>query len=173
MTSVTDFRAQFQAAMTTLYAVSPGTHAYVTSIPDAYQLWSLFKGNWWARFIWSAGGVCQSLLANATSTQQVDVERRAFVRQRNIDFNTQLREVCALFPHCRFDNNAVFNTQFTRRHRRRLPTRPSLGRPSSHRSAVGRLHRDLAARPAAYAHARADADTTDADARHRPATRVS
>ncbi len=113
MTSVATFRAQFQAAMDTLIVVSPDTHVYVTSIPDVYQLWSLFKNDWWARFIWSVGGVCQSLLANPTSTLQADVERRASVRQRNIDFNTQLREVCALFSHCRFDNDAVFNTQFT------------------------------------------------------------
>jgi PKD repeat protein len=112
MTSVATFRAQFLTAMQTLLALSPDTHVYVTSIPDAYQLWSLFKDNGWARFIWSIGGVCQSLLANPTSTQQVDVDRRAAVRQRNIDFNTQLGEVCATFTHCRFDNNAVFNTRF-------------------------------------------------------------
>ncbi len=112
MTSVTDFRAQFQTAMATLAAGSQNTNVYVVSIPDAYQLWSLFKGNGWARFIWSLGGVCQSLLANPTSTQVVDVQRRLDVQLRNIAYNTQLREVCATFVRCRFDNNAVFNTQF-------------------------------------------------------------
>ncbi len=113
MTSVTDFRAQFLTAMTTLTAGSPDTDVYLVSIPDAYQLWNLFKGDFLARFIWSAGNICQSLLANPTSTQAVDVQRRAAVRQRNIDYNTQLAEVCAVFAsHCRFDNNAVFNTQF-------------------------------------------------------------
>lgn len=113
MTSVTDFRAQFLAAMTTLAAGSPNTNAYVVSIPDAYQLWSLFRNDGWARFIWSVGGVCQSLLANPTSTQLVDVQRRQAVRQRNIDYNTQLADVCAAFAsRCRFDSNAVFNTQF-------------------------------------------------------------
>ncbi len=34
------------------------------------------------------------------------------MRQRNIDFNAQLTEVCAEFIHCRFDNNAAFNTDF-------------------------------------------------------------
>jgi len=114
MTSVDDFRAQFQTAMGTVTSNSPGTSIYVVSIPDAYQLWSLFHNNWWARFIWSAGGVCQSLLANPTSTLQVDVQRRLDVRQRNIDYNTQLAEVCAAFAKCRFDNNAVFNTQLTK-----------------------------------------------------------
>jgi PKD repeat protein len=115
MTSVTDFRAQLLAAMTTLTAGLPNTNIYVVSIPDAYQLWNLFNGDFWARFIWSVGNICQSLLANPTSTLQADVQRRQEVRQRNIDYNTQLAEVCAIFAsHCRFDNNAVFNTQFTR-----------------------------------------------------------
>ena len=114
MTSVADFRARFAAAMATLAAGSPDTYVHVVSIPDAYQLWNLFRGNWWARFVWSAGDICQSLLANPTSTQAADVQRRATVRQRNVDYNTQLAEVCAQFAsRCRFDGNAVFNTVFT------------------------------------------------------------
>lgn len=113
MTSVADFRARFAAAMSTLAAGSPGTAVYVVSIPNVYQLWNLFKGNWWARFIWSTADICQSLLANPTSTQAADVQRRETVRQRNIAFNTQLAEVCASFDRCHFDGNAVFNTTFT------------------------------------------------------------
>ena len=114
MTSVADFRDRFAAAMSTLAAGSPGTAVYVVSIPNVYQLWSLFKGDWWARFIWSTADICQSLLANPTSTQAADVQRRETVRQRNIAFNTQLAEVCASFDRCHFDGNAVFNTTFTR-----------------------------------------------------------
>jgi len=115
MTSVATFRAQFETAMTTLTTSSQETSVYVVSIPDVYQLWSLFKSSFLARFVWSAGDICQSLLANPTSTQQVDVQRRQQVRQRNIDFNTQLAEVCAAFAaRCRFDGNAVFNTQFAK-----------------------------------------------------------
>jgi PKD repeat protein len=113
MTPVADFRAQVVAALQTVTSASPDTYIYVVSIPDAYELWNLFRGNWWARFVWSVGNICQSLLANPTSTQQADVQRRQEVRQRNIDYNTQLAEVCALFAsRCRWDGNAVFNTQF-------------------------------------------------------------
>ena len=115
MTSVATFRAQFEAAMSTLTSGSPDTHVYVVSIPDVYQLWSLFKGDFWARFVWSVGDVCQSLLANPTSTKQVDVQRRQEVRQRNIDFNIELDEVCATYTlTCHYDGDAVFNTQFTK-----------------------------------------------------------
>lgn len=113
MTSVADFRAQFAAAMTTLTSGSPGTSVYVVSIPNVYQLWNLFKGNFWARFIWSSAGICQSLLANPTSTQPADVQRREAVRQRNLDYNAQLAQVCATFTACHFDGNAAFNTVFT------------------------------------------------------------
>ena len=113
MTTVSDFRARFATAMSTITSQSPGTSILVVSIPDVYQLWNLFKGNFWARFIWSTAGICQSLLANPTSTQQVDVTRRATVRQRNIDFNAQLAEVCAQYVQCRYDGNASFATQFT------------------------------------------------------------
>jgi PKD repeat protein len=113
MTAVATFRSQFVAAMNALTAGSPDTRVYVASIPNAYQLWQLFRSNWWARTVWSIGGVCQSLLANPTSSQTVDVQRRATVAQRNADYNTQLAQVCALYVQCRFDGNAVFNTAFT------------------------------------------------------------
>ena len=113
MTSVSAFRTQFEAAMATLAAGSPNTNIYVSSIPNVYHLWELFKGDFWARFIWSVGNICQSLLANPTSTTQTDVARRAAVAQRNVDFNTQLAQVCAAYIHCRWDGNAAFNTVFT------------------------------------------------------------
>jgi PKD repeat protein len=112
MTSVADFRSQVAAALATLTAGSPDTSIYVVSIPDVYQLWNLFKGDFFARFIWSVAGICQSLLANPTSTQSADVQRRAAVRQRNIDFNAALASACAQFVRCLFDGNAAFNTAF-------------------------------------------------------------
>ena len=115
MTSVATFRAQLDAALATLKSGTPDTNLYVVSIPDVYQLWSLFKGDFWARFVWSVGNVCQSLLDNPTSTQQADVQRRQEVRQRNIDFNAQLAAACAAYgSRCLFDGNAVFNTQFAK-----------------------------------------------------------
>jgi len=113
MTSVGDFSTQFQAAMSTLRAGSPNTNVYVVSIPNVYQLWNLFKGNFWARFVWSVGGVCQSLLANPTSTSSTDVARRARVAKRNQDFNTVLKQVCEATPRCLWDGDAAYGTTFT------------------------------------------------------------
>jgi lysophospholipase L1-like esterase len=113
MTPVTTFGAEFQTAMDTLTRGSPDTLVYVASIPNVYQLWQLFHNNWWARFIWSAGGICQSLLANPTSTTATDVARRAAVAQRNVEYNTALANVCSVYPNCRFDGNAVYNVVFS------------------------------------------------------------
>jgi hypothetical protein len=86
---------------------------FIASVPDIQRLWFVGKGSFSARTAWSAFGVCQSMLARPTSTQQSDVDRRQRVRQRVIDFNTQLAEACAAYgPTCKFDGNAVFNYPF-------------------------------------------------------------
>lgn len=112
MTSVQAFHDRFLNAMNTLASGSPNARVYVVSIPNVYNLWSVLKTNLAAIAVWSSAGICQSMLANPLSFSQTDVDRRNRVRQRNIDFNTQLQQVCALFVQCRFDNNAVFNTTF-------------------------------------------------------------
>ena len=112
MTSVADFRSQFQGAMATLTAGSPNTNIYVVSIPRVMGLYELFRNNFWARFIWSVGGVCQSLLANPTSTAQADIDRRARVGLRNLDFNAVLGEVCNATPRCVWDGLAAYGTTF-------------------------------------------------------------
>lgn len=112
MTAVATFRSQFQSALNSLVASSPNVRIYVLSIPDVYNLWAVLKNNSSARFTWTLFRICQSMLKNPSSTAQADVDRRARVRQRVIDFNTQLAQVCALYIQCRFDNNAVYSTQF-------------------------------------------------------------
>jgi lysophospholipase L1-like esterase len=112
MTSVADFRSQFERAMAALSAGSPRARIYVVSIPDVFRLWVIFKDNLLARVAWRTLDICQSLLERPRSTELLDVRRRMTVRQRNIDFNTQLAAVCATYIHCRFDQNAVFSDRF-------------------------------------------------------------
>jgi hypothetical protein len=113
MTPVATYRSQFQTGMNTLTTGFPNRRVLVLSVPDVYQLWAVLKDNENARNTWAGFQICQSLLANPLSMAQADVDRRARVRQRNIDFNTQLSEICALYPQCQFDNNAIFNGTFT------------------------------------------------------------
>jgi lysophospholipase L1-like esterase len=112
MTPVATYRAQFQTALNTVTAGLPDARIFVLSVPNVYNLWFILKDDASARSTWNLFGICQSLLANPTSTAQADVDRRNRVKQRVIDYNTQLAQVCATSIHCKFDNNAAFNTNF-------------------------------------------------------------
>jgi lysophospholipase L1-like esterase len=113
MTPVATFQTQFQQAMQTLSRGLPDARIAVGSVPDVYNLWSILHDNANAQNVWQGFNICQSLLANPTSMAPADVQRRADVRQRNMDFNTVLHDVCAQYAHCRFDNYVGFNTAFT------------------------------------------------------------
>ena len=112
MTPVATYQSQFQQAMTTLTTGLPNAHIMVASVPDLLRLWTVAKDVAAARNVWSYFGICQSMVANPLSFAQADVDRRARVQQRVIDYNTALATVCAPYPNCKFDQNAVFNSPF-------------------------------------------------------------
>ena len=112
MTSVDMFRSDLRQALKTLDSGLPGrARIFLASIPDVYQLWSIDHTNWAAQFVWDLADVCPSLLSSSRSEEQ-----RQLVRERNIAFNSVLREECATYERCRFDDDAVFNFQFKRKH---------------------------------------------------------
>ena len=111
MTAAAAYQAQFQQAMTTLTNGLPNARILVASVPDLMQLWAVGKDIPAARSVWALG-ICQSMTANPLSTAPADVDRRARVRQRVIDYNTALATVCAQYVNCKFDQNAVFNSAF-------------------------------------------------------------
>ncbi len=113
MTAVSTFRGQVDTALNALNAGLPNARVFVASVPDLKRLWAVAKGDWRARTVWAVAGICQSMLANPTSTAQADEDRRNRVRQRVIDFNTQLQQSCAAHAHCRYDGGAVFAYPFT------------------------------------------------------------
>src|ERR687896_2490838 len=76
MTSVADFQARFRTGMTTLRNGLPNALIFVASIPDIKRLWEVGRGSFAARTAWSLFGICQSMLANPTSTAAADVARR-------------------------------------------------------------------------------------------------
>lgn len=112
MTSTTDFEAQLRAGLGTLRGSGSSALVYLVSVPDVYNLWLIFKDNSSARSAWDSFNVCQSLLANPTSTDPVDEARRQQVAQRNRDYNAIIATVCAQDSNCRTDGGAVFNTRF-------------------------------------------------------------
>jgi lysophospholipase L1-like esterase len=114
MTSVSDYRAQFRAGLERATSGLPSIKIFVASVPNIYHLWQLYHDDLLAQIAWSTLGVCQTMLANPTSTAQSDLDRRQRVLQRIVDYNTQLAEVCVLYRQCLFDGNAAFNANFTK-----------------------------------------------------------
>jgi lysophospholipase L1-like esterase len=110
MTSVTDFQTQFTATMSTLAAGLPaGSHVFVSSIPNLYRLWQVLHNNLVAQVVWTAAGLCQSMLS-PINTEAV----RQAVLARVVAFNQVLANVCGQYLGiCRFDNLATFNYPFS------------------------------------------------------------
>jgi lysophospholipase L1-like esterase len=113
MTSVERFRAQFADAMLHLDEGSPQARVLVMSIPDPTRLLPILAGDSRARLIWDAFDVCQAALARPLSSAPEDVARRERVRQRVVDYNVALAEVCASYPRCRYDGGAVFSGELS------------------------------------------------------------
>jgi lysophospholipase L1-like esterase len=116
MTSVADFEASVTAAFDVLAGAATPPHVLVASIPDIHRLWEVGKDSSSARTAWSSYGICQSMLANPRSMDDADVERRARVRQRVVDFNAVLADVCGQHAFCTDDGQAVFSFPFERSH---------------------------------------------------------
>jgi lysophospholipase L1-like esterase len=113
MTSVESFRAAINSAFNYFFNQRPGAKVVVSSIPDLYRVWSVAHNNPKARALWNAVGLCQSLLANPTSTAKADKLRRAFVLLQIQKYNAVLASVCRAHGGCRYDGGTVYRYGFT------------------------------------------------------------
>ncbi|MFG2357733.1 SGNH/GDSL hydrolase family protein [Streptomyces sp. NPDC048521] len=111
MTSVADFRADFEEALSTLRTSLPKTQVYVASVPNLKRLWSQGRTNALGKQVWKLG-ICPSMLADADDLTSAASLRRDQVQQRVVEYNTVLKEVCAKDRRCRFDGNAVYDYHF-------------------------------------------------------------
>ncbi|MCB1040043.1 MAG: DUF4214 domain-containing protein [Acidimicrobiales bacterium] len=131
MTTVANYRSQFQAGLAQVASQAPDALIMVMSVPDIYNLWyirgapqnstyhpepesSQASGINGARFYWGFDVFgfqfpCQSLLSNPDSYAQADRDRRAAVRTRTKEYNQVLSEECAKVLRCRFDSNRLFD----------------------------------------------------------------
>jgi lysophospholipase L1-like esterase len=111
MTSVADFRSQFQDAMNTLRQTLPKTEVYVSSVPNLKRLWSEGRTNPLGKQIWKLG-ICPSMLGDADALDGAATARRETVQARVVAYNKVLADVCAKDRRCRFDHDAVFDYRF-------------------------------------------------------------
>ena len=107
MTSTGTFSDEINAALDALHQSLPGTHIFVSSIPNLYQLRSVLVGNWLARIVWSTAGICQSML----SSSDTGADRQQVVT-REAAFNEILSQACDRFAQCRWDGYATYNYRF-------------------------------------------------------------
>ncbi|MCP2352246.1 GDSL-type esterase/lipase family protein [Nonomuraea roseoviolacea] len=117
MTPVTLYRQRLDAALAALRDGVPGVRVFLASIPDLRRLWQVGRSHALARTFWTAGHICQSMLARPASVKRADVARRARVRERVMAYNEQAAEACAaLGDSCRTDGGAIFRYRFTLDH---------------------------------------------------------
>jgi lysophospholipase L1-like esterase len=109
LTPTATFRAQFTETLEILRAGLPASHVFVASIPNLYQLWSILRTDPVAQVVWQAAGICPSMLNffNSPADRQAVVDRQR-------ELNSVLRDVCATWSSCRFDNYLTYNYDFTR-----------------------------------------------------------
>ena len=142
MTSVADFRSPVRTCHGyALRRLPPSSHLcreHPRRLPAVGHLEGQSPGSFGLADL----DICQSLLQHPRSTDASDVMRRLTVRQRNIDFNVQLTEVCAMYIHCRLDQNAIFSDPFRARGRLEARLLPSLA-PGSTAPGPGGVERDL------------------------------
>jgi lysophospholipase L1-like esterase len=113
MTSVNTYRSEIDAGLKVLKKGLPKAHVLVVSLPDLYRLWQVGHDDSHARRAWKLG-ICPSLLADPTSTDQADENRRQQVRDRVDAYDDQLAAACKAYgDHCRWDHGAVNGTRFT------------------------------------------------------------
>jgi hypothetical protein len=121
MTTVAQYRSSLVQTLDIIQNRMPNALIQIQSVPDIYNLWFLrgapnppndqpSSRAGTARTFWGLGLIpCESLVANATSMDQADIDRRNAVRQRNIEYNAVLAEECEKRLRCRFDRYATFN----------------------------------------------------------------
>jgi lysophospholipase L1-like esterase len=109
LTPTATFRAQFQETLDILEAGLPGSHVFVSSIPNLYQLWRVLRTDPVAQLVWQVAGICPSMLNFFNSPAD-----RQRVIDRQLEFQAVLRDVCGGWSNCRFDGGLIYEYQFTR-----------------------------------------------------------
>lgn len=113
MTPLDQFEEAFVRALDTLVRGLPRARILVVSVPDLTRLWQVGKDDADVRATWEALGICQSMLADPTSTSDEADARRSRVRDRVIGYNRVMAAGCQRHPTCRWDGNAVFEYDFS------------------------------------------------------------
>lgn len=108
MTPTDVFEAQFTQAITRFTQAEPNAVVFVLSIPNVYQLWAVLHDDWLAQLSWGLFSICQSMLSSSNS----EADRQAVLAHERAD-NDALARVCARFRQCIWDQETIFNFEFS------------------------------------------------------------
>jgi lysophospholipase L1-like esterase len=109
MTPTDVYRQNVERAVAWVAENRPDALVQINAVPDIYRLWEIRRTNFLAQLFWGLGIIpCQSLLASPTSTSAANMERRAQVRARGLEYNAELRDLCDDYVRCRYDDDATW-----------------------------------------------------------------
>lgn len=106
--SAEQFRTNVHTALSKYAKQMPQGRIFLASTPDLYRLWQVMQKSTNAQMVWQTFGICPSMLSPSRTEGQ-----RLETREKQKVFNDILRDLCAEFEQCRFDNYAVFNDDFS------------------------------------------------------------
>ncbi|MEV0278963.1 SGNH/GDSL hydrolase family protein [Streptomyces sp. NPDC050610] len=112
MTSVAQYRADFEVAMKELRRSLPKTQVYVASVPDLKRLWAEGRADPLGKQVWKLARICPSMLGDSDAVDTASEARRGQVEQRVAAYNAVLKDVCGKDRRCRYDG-AVNGFRFT------------------------------------------------------------
>lgn len=106
--TVEQFRDNVRPALAKYAKAIPDGRILVTSTPNLQRLWEVLRTSPSARTVWQSFGLCPAMLSLAST----DASRESTALKQQA-FNDVLRELCAEFEQCRFDEYAVYTNAFT------------------------------------------------------------
>ena len=113
MTSAAAYAREVESSLRFLTERVIGVRILVASVPDVYRLWALLRTSFFARAVWSAGRICQSLLREPEAMTPAAEARRLSVRTRVVEYNEALRRACAVYIRaCQYDGRRFFEANF-------------------------------------------------------------
>lgn len=113
MTSASAFRRDYGQVLDTVLGALPSAHVLALSVPDLYQLWQAGDTSPAASSTWSEFDICGSLLSGSGATDAASDQRREAVRERVVDYNQSIAQLCSARNRCISDGGAIYAQSFT------------------------------------------------------------
>jgi len=112
VTAPADFADAYARLLAGVSTALPEARIVALSLPDLLQLWRLGSTDPATVQAWDRSPSCRSLLQNAASQAEADVDRRAAIDDLVTAYDDAIAAACAATPTCTFDRGAVHAVRF-------------------------------------------------------------